>query len=106
MRRFTALATAAALALVPALALANPDAGNATADGRYVAPNGPPPDATAGLQGQAMTEAQARGVLSAHGYTAVSGLARAQDGSWRGRAMHNGAVGEVGVDARGRVVIN
>ncbi len=104
MRHIVPTALALGLALLPALAQANPDAGNATADGRYVAPNGPPPDPTAVLVGQPTNEAQARGLLAARGYTAIAGLSQSRDGTWHGRAVRNGASVEVGIDRAGRIL--
>lgn len=105
MRHAIMTALVLGLAALPGIAsAANGD--SAAADGRYVAPNGPPPDATGGLFGRPVTEAQARGLLSAGGYMMVSGLTQSGDGSWRARAMRNGVVAEVGVDRMGRIVTN
>jgi hypothetical protein len=105
MRHAIMTAMVLGLALHPGLApAANGD--NASADGRYLAPNGPPADATARLFHQPITEVQARGVLAAGGYTAVGGFTRSQDGTLRTRAIRNGMAAEVGVDRSGRIVAN
>jgi hypothetical protein len=48
-------------------------------------------------------EAQARVRIERDGYTNVSGLSRAADGTWRGTAMRGSTSVQVMVDARGTV---
>lgn len=49
------------------------------------------------------TEGQARSRLEEAGFTAIEGLAKDDQGFWRGRGMHNGQVNEVAMDFRGRI---
>ena len=49
------------------------------------------------------TEGQARSRLEDAGFTAIEGLAKDDQGFWRGRAMHNGQANEVALDFRGRI---
>jgi protein CpxP len=49
------------------------------------------------------TEGQARSRLEDAGFTAIEGLAKDDQGFWRGRAMQNGQVNEVAMDFRGRI---
>jgi protein CpxP len=52
------------------------------------------------------TEAQARARLEKNGFTQVSGLAKGNDGIWRGSAMKNGGPVRVSVDYKGNVATN
>jgi putative membrane protein len=49
------------------------------------------------------TEGQARSRLEDAGFTAIEGLAKDDQGFWRGRAMRGGQVEEVAMDFRGRI---
>ena len=49
------------------------------------------------------TEGQARSRLEDAGFTAIEGLAKDDQGFWRGRAMRGGQVQEVAMDFRGRI---
>lgn len=81
--------------------------------------NNPPPSAgatvitptvqtpTGGIAGaNSFTESQARSRLESVGYSQVGGLAKGDDGIWRGSAMRNGAAVRVGVDYKGNVLPN
>jgi cell envelope opacity-associated protein A len=49
------------------------------------------------------TEEQARGRITEAGYTDVTGLMKAEDGTWQGTAMQNGQSVTVVVDYQGNV---
>jgi hypothetical protein len=49
------------------------------------------------------TEGQARSRMEDAGFTAIEGLAKDDQGFWRGRGMRNGQVNEVALDFRGRI---
>jgi len=52
------------------------------------------------------TEAQARSRLEKNGYSQVSGLAKGDDGIWRGAATKNGSSVHVSVDYKGNISAN
>jgi hypothetical protein len=52
------------------------------------------------------TEAQAKSRIEAKGFSDVSGLAKDQDGVWRGKAMKAGASQDVALDYQGNVFPN
>ncbi len=49
------------------------------------------------------TEGQARSRLEGAGFSSVSGLAKDDNGIWRGQAQHNGKQVTVGLDYKGNV---
>lgn len=49
------------------------------------------------------TEGQARSRIEAAGFTDVTGLAKDDQGIWRGQAMHNGQRAPVALDFQGNV---
>lgn len=49
------------------------------------------------------TEAQVRGRIEDKGFTAVTGLAKGDDGIWRGTATKGGTAGQVWVDYKGNM---
>lgn len=49
------------------------------------------------------TEAQAKSRIEAKGFSDVTGLAKDQDGVWRGKAVKAGASHEVALDYQGNV---
>jgi len=65
---------------------------------------GPPTTTTPAAGANSFTEGQARSRIEAAGYTDVQGLAKDDQGVWRGKAMRNGAQADVGLDFRGNVV--
>ena len=60
-------------------------------------------DGSAKPGANSFTEGQARQHILNSGYTDVSGLAKGQDGVWRGMAAHNGAQVSVAMDFKGNV---
>lgn len=67
----------------------------------------PSVDTTAPIPGaNSFTEAQARERLESNGYSGVTGLAKDDQGIWRGKAMRNGASANVAVDYRGNITQN
>jgi hypothetical protein len=50
------------------------------------------------------TEGEAKSRLESNGFSNVSGLAKDDDGVWRGKAMKNGKEVEVSLDYQGNVV--
>ena len=65
-----------------------------------------PEQATPAKGANSFTEAQAKSRIEANGFTKVSGLAKDQDGVWRGKAMKSGASHDVSLDYQGNVVGN
>jgi len=66
-------------------------------------PSTPPPAApVAGAN--SFTEGQAKSRLESQGFTEVSGLAKDDQGVWRGKAKKGGATVNVSVDFQGNVV--
>lgn len=49
------------------------------------------------------TEAQARDRIAQAGYSAITGLTKADDGVWRGKATKDGAMVDVAIDYKGTV---
>ncbi len=49
------------------------------------------------------TEAQARGRIEDKGFSAVTGLAKGDDGIWRGAATKGGTAGQVWLDYKGNI---
>jgi len=49
------------------------------------------------------TEAQARGRIEDRGFSAVTGLAKGDDGIWRGTATKGGTAGQVWLDYKGNI---
>lgn len=49
------------------------------------------------------TEAQARGRIEDKGFSAVTGLAKGDDGIWRGTATKGGTAGQVWLDYKGNI---
>jgi periplasmic protein CpxP/Spy len=60
-------------------------------------------DATSGTSSPKMTDAQVTQKLEMDGYTKITNLKEQQDGTWMGKAMHNGKEVSVGVDQTGIV---
>ncbi len=60
-------------------------------------------DGSAKPGANSFTEGQARQHILNSGYTGVSGLAKGQDGVWRGMAMHAGTQVSVAMDFKGNV---
>ena len=60
-------------------------------------------DGSAKPGANSFTEGQARQHILNSGYTGVSGLAKGQDGVWRGMAMHGGTQVSVAMDFKGNV---
>ena len=60
-------------------------------------------DGSAKPGANSFTEGQARQHIVNSGYSDVSGLAKGQDGVWRGMATHNGAQVNVAMDFKGNV---
>ncbi len=60
-------------------------------------------DGSAKPGANSFTEGQARQHIVNSGYSDVTGLAKGQDGVWRGRASHNGAQVDVAMDFKGNV---
>ena len=60
-------------------------------------------DGSAKPGANSFTEGQARQHILNSGYSDVSGLAKGQDGVWRGMATHNGAQVNVAMDFKGNV---
>ena len=50
------------------------------------------------------TEGEAKSRIESNGFSDVSGLAKDDDGVWRGKAMTDGRRGEVSLDYQGNVV--
>jgi hypothetical protein len=65
---------------------------------------GPPTTTTPVAGANSFTESQARSRIEDAGYTNVQGLAKDDQGVWRGKAMRNGTQSDVGLDFRGNVV--
>lgn len=64
-------------------------------------------DTNAPLSGaNSFTETQAKSRLEGNGYTTVAGLAKDENGVWRGTAVHAGRPVKVSVDYRGNIVAN
>ena len=60
-------------------------------------------DATSGTSSPKMTDAQVTQKLEKDGYTKITGLKEQKDGTWIGKAMHNGKEVSVDVDQTGVV---
>jgi hypothetical protein len=78
--------------------------GSTAAPGATPRAEGPPTTTTPEAGANSFTEGQARGRIEAAGYTDVQGLAKDDQGVWRGKAMRNGTQSDVGLDFRGNVV--
>jgi hypothetical protein len=63
------------------------------------------PETTGAVEAGAnsFTEGQSRSRMEAHGFTKIQGLAKDDQGIWRGRAMQNGRSVEVMLDYRGNI---
>ena len=59
--------------------------------------------ATSGTSSPKMTDAQVTQKLEKDGYTKITGLKEEKDGTWIGKAMHDGKDVSVGVDQTGVV---
>ena len=78
---------------------ANPDASTTA----VAAPKANNPGAPAS-GANSFTEGQARSRIEAAGYSNVSGLAKDNDGIWRGKASKDGRAVEVALDYQGNIV--
>jgi len=88
-------ATSTPAATPPAQTTATPPA--ATPDSTTTA--APAPGANS------FTEAQAKSRLEQNGYSSVSGLAKDDNGVWRGTAMKDGKTQAVALDFRGNIAV-
>lgn len=96
----TALMTATVAALVAACAPDSEKTNPAIATEEATAER----EATAPAAGaNSFTEGQARDRITAAGYTDVTGLTQAEDGTWRGDAMMSGQSQSVILDYQGNV---
>lgn len=89
---------------VPALAQTPPS--NPTPEKPAVTTNETAPPAQPAKGANSFTEAQAKSRIEAKGFSDVSGLAKDNDGIWRGKAMRNGASQDVALDYQGNVFPN
>ena len=109
MKHLLAAAVVAAMAGVSmggafaqtAVPAANPNAGTPA----VARPNANNPGAPA-AGANSFTEAQAKSSIEKAGYSDVSGLAKDQDGIWRGTATHNGESVDIALDYQGNIVAN
>jgi periplasmic protein CpxP/Spy len=74
-----------------------------TATGATVGQTKADPGAASSGTSAPMTEAQVKQKLEKDGYTKVTGLKEEKDGTWMGKAMHEGKEVSVDVDQKGMV---
>ena len=68
-----------------------------------VTPNSPAPGNAPAAGANSFTEGQAQSRLQSNGFTNVTGLAKDNQGVWRGKAMKGGQNVDVSVDYQGNV---
>ncbi len=110
--RTLALAAAGMLAATACLAQGTTTATPASPQGAAPAERAAPdttgttaaPDLKPGAN--SFTESQARGRIEANGFTQIKGLAKDDNGIWRGQAMKDGKATSVAVDFKGNVSMN
>ena len=97
---------AAALAMSGVAALAQAPAANP--DPATPATNNPDTNRPAmpAKGANSFTESQAKTRIEANGFTNVNGLAKDNDGVWRGKGMKGGAAVDVALDYQGNVFPN
>ncbi len=97
---------AAAATLIAFSAFAQPAANNnAPSNPAVKTTEGNNPGAPAS-GANSFTEGQAKARMEARGYASVSGLAKDNQGIWRGKAMQNGKAVNVTLDYQGNVTVN
>lgn len=95
--RITLLTAATAALLATAASAQTTDSNEAIKD------RDPAMTSTSADGANSFTEAQARSRLTEAGYTQVTGLAKDDEGVWRGMASKNGKKSRVGLDYKGNV---
>ncbi|MDF2810777.1 MAG: hypothetical protein K0S56_1808 [Microvirga sp.] len=103
MKRILPLVIAIGLA-GPALAQTPPS--NPNPDTPAVTGSDTPQPAQPAKGANSFTEDQAKSRIEAKGFSNVTGLAKDDDGIWRGKAMKNGASHNVALDYQGNVFPN
>ncbi len=99
MRTVWILAATVAMVTGAGAQAANPNANTPSVN----TPNSPPNPGAPVAGANSFTEGQAKSRIETNGFTSVSGLAKDDQGVWRGKASKDGKSLDVSVDFQGNV---